>query len=397
MKILFIHHGVILGGAPLSLLYLTRELEKRIDVDLLIATHSPEMQEFFSRNLKSKIISWPVPNTHMMKFFIGWIGWSALFKNSQIWRKFISEFLKFPLSVFKQLSALRKLKVDLVHLNSATLLSSAIAAYMAGLPIVWHIREPLQGTYLQQRIMGSIIRNFAKAVIAISEEEAFRLGTDTKKNVHVIYNPINVDMLKPEKYNQVTEKKKLGLLENDKLVISLGGVNPRKGTFEIIEAMKYVAPNVYLFIAGPPLVSGNQEDLYLQKIKQSMLELPDGKVEFLGNMENIVPLLGACDLLIFAGTKPHFPRPVFEAWQMQKPVIVFDMPGISNQIDHMIDGFIVKDLSGHALGVAMENLLNDWVLLVTMGKNGKRKAEEKCNPVSVANQVLRVYKEILCF
>lgn len=395
MKILFIHHGNVLGGAPLSLLYLTRELEKRSDVDLSIAAHSHEMQGFFSKNLKSEVIPWPTTNTHMMKFFIGWIPWKAMFTNFQTWRRFVSEFLKFPVSVLKQLGTLKKMKVNLVHLNSATLLSSAIAAYLAGLPMVWHIREPLQGINVQQRIMGSIIRGLAKAVITISEVEALRLGVDTKKNVHVIYNPINVDMLKPERYNQVREKKNLGLLETDKLVISLGGVNPRKGTLEIVEAMKYVSPNVYLFIAGPPLISGNQEDHYHQKIKQLMLELPDGKVKFLGNLENVVPLLAACDLLIFAGTKPHFPRPVFEAWQMQKPVIVFDMPGISNQIDHMTDGFIVKEISGHAFGVALENLLNDNDLLIAMGKNGWKKAEEKCNPKSVANQVLQVYKEIL--
>ena len=74
MKVLFIHHGVILGGAPLSLLYLARELERLPNIEVEIVCHSPVMQDFFSENLKSPVNSWVDPRTFRGKLLIGWTG-----------------------------------------------------------------------------------------------------------------------------------------------------------------------------------------------------------------------------------------------------------------------------------------------------------------------------------
>lgn len=395
MKILYVHHGTILGGAPLSLLYLAREMERQPGVEMEIVCHAPQMQDFYSRNLKSPINLWVDPRIHLAKYLIGWIGWAVLWHTPRSFKALLKDLWVFPLSIWRQFTRLRKRKPDLVHLNSATLFSSAIAARMAGIPIVWHIREPLQGPNLQKRLAGAFIRKLSKAVITISEEEAVRLGDDHEGKVHVIYNPINVDMLIPEEYDQAAEKKKLGLSGTDKLVISLGGVNPRKGTLEIVESAQFVDPNTRFFIAGPPLISKGKAGPYEAKIWSLLEKLPENKVTFTGNLENIVPFLAACDVLVFAGTKPHFPRPVYEAWQMRKPVAVFEMKGVSNQVSHGENGIVVSELSGQALGTALASLLQDTVAMKRMGEKGRQKAEEKCNPLSVARQMLAVYREIL--
>lgn len=392
MKVLFIHHGVILGGAPLSLLYLARELERLPNIEVEIVCHSPVMQDFFSENLKSPVNSWVDPRTFIGKLLIGWTGLHVFKKGAGAYRLLFADLLKMPCSILMQFIRLRKRKPDLVHLNSATLFGSAIAAKMAGIPIIWHIREPLQGSEFQRRLVGGFIRKMAKAVIAISEEEAGRLGKDPEKKVHVIYNPINVEALDPGRYDQNAEREKLGFSPADKLVLSLGGVNPRKGTLEIVESAHFVDEHTYFLIAGPPLSSDDIAGSYEAKIKEKLIK---DKVIFTGNLENIVPLLAACDVLVFAGTKPHFPRPAFEAWQMRKPVVVFEMPGVSNQVAQWVDGIIVKEMTGRALGAALNEMLADHKSMRQMGEAGRKKAEEKCNPASVARQVVSVYREVL--
>lgn len=395
MKILFIHHGVILGGAPLSLLYLVRELECRPDLEIEVVCHSLAMRDFFAKNLKSRINLWVDPRTYLGKLLIGWVGWSVLRNVPGAFKIFLGDLLGMPISIWRQLWLLRQRKPDFVHLNSATLFSSAIAARLAGIPIVWHIREPLQGTEFQKRIIGRFIRGMATAVITISEEEAIRLGEDHERKVHVVYNPINTDMLRPERYDQVQEKQRLGFDATDKLVLSLGGVNPRKGTLQLVEAMQYVDQQTYLIIAGPPLPRDPRPGSYECQIVDTLKSLPKNKVIFVGNLEDVVPLLAACDILVFAGMKPHFPRPAYEAWQMRKPVMVFEMKGVSDQVEHDVNGIVVKELTGQALGIAIAKLLVDPAAMKKMGETGRQKAEEKCDPVSVAKQVLSVYREVL--
>jgi glycosyltransferase involved in cell wall biosynthesis len=147
-------------------------------------------------------------------------------------------------------------------------------------------------------------------------------------------------------------------------------------------------------MAGPPLLS-ESTDAYHQKIHQVLKQLPPGKVTFVGLLENIAPLLVAADVLTFTGMTPHFPRPVFEAWLMKKPVVVFDMEGISNQVANGSNGMVVTELSGRALGAALAAVFKDPLAIQKMGEVGRLKAQERCNPLSVAQQVVSVYREIV--
>ena len=391
MKILFIHHGNILGGAPLSLLYLARELERLPNIELEIVCHAPQTRDFFAKNLKSPVNLWGDPLMFFGKILIGW----SYLNSSQSYKLFFSAMFHMPISIWKQFRLIRQRQPDIVHLNSAVLFSSAIAARLAGFPVVWHIREPLQGGLYRQYIIGKIIRTLASAVIAISEVEARRLGENQHGKVKVIYNPINIEKLQIDLYDPIVEKQKLGLTEFNKLIVSLGGVNPRKGTLELVDAMQYTDAQTRLLIAGPPLLPNYVNGSYEEKVRNIIANLPPNKVLFVGNLEDIVPLLAACDVLVFAGTKPHFPRPVFEAWFMKKPVVVFKMDGISNQVEHGQDGIVVNEINGEALGKALTELLETPALMRKFGEAGKVKAERFCNPTSSAKQVRNVYDEIL--
>jgi glycosyltransferase involved in cell wall biosynthesis len=390
MKVLFIHHGTILGGAPLSLLYLVRELERQPDMELEIVCHAPQMRDFFAKNLKSPVNLWQDPLTYIGKYLI----WDLPINSAFALKTFLRELFNIPKSILKQARAIKEKKPDIVHLNSSVLFTSAIAARLAGIPIIWHVRECLHDSFRQQRISAPIIRRLADRVIAISEMEARLLGDDSGNNIQIIYNPINFDALNPAMYDQNNEKKKLGLGKSDKLVISLGGVNPRKGTLEQVEAMRYTDAQTKLIVAGPPLPA-IPTNSYEHKIAAIISGLPKGKVVFAGMVENVAPLLAACDLLLFTGMKSHFPRPMFEAWRMKKPVIVFEMDGISNNVDHQVDGIIVKEISGKSLGEAISNLLQDPSAMQRFGEAGSAKAERKCDPVSVAEQVMNLYKKVL--
>lgn len=390
MKILYLHHGTILGGAPISLMYLVREIERQSDLELEIASHAPAMRDFFALNLESTVKEWANPITFLGKYLIGYI---PLDSKRRV-RLFLQSLVRFPPSVWRQYRALRRAKPDLVHLNSAVMFSSALAAWLAGIPIVWHVREPVQGEQWKQRLSGLLIRSLAKRVITISEVEASRLSQEKEhKKINIVNNPLDFDKLRPGLYDANVERKKLGVDPSCKLVVSLGGATPRKGALEQIQAMQHTDDSTRLLVAGPPLQPESQDE-YHQKLYQALSKLPSKKVQFTGIIDDVTPLLAACDLLLFTGMTPHFPRPVFEAWMMRKPVIVFDMEGVSNQVTHGVDGIIVKELTGQALGEAIAALLQDSEAVEAFGQAGRQKAEDLCNPVVGAQKVLAIYQQI---
>jgi len=390
VKVLYLHHGTILGGAPLSLLYLVREIERQPGIEIELACHSPTMQEFFARNLKSPVKVWPDPLTFIGRYLIGYVPLDSAERR----KLFFDELRRAPRSIWRQYRGVRKMKPDIVHLNSSVMFTSAFAARLAGVTVVWHIREPVQGDRWKQKLSGFVIRHLAYRIIAISEVEANHLGRDIFNSIKVVYNPINFEALRAELYDPAFERKKLGLKPGDKMIVTLGGVSPRKGTLEQIQAMKYTDKSTKLVVAGPPLPSNSTVE-YHQQLYRALSELPPNKVIFTGILENVAPLLAACDVLTFTGMTPHFPRPVFEAWLMRKPVVIFDMEGVSNQVTHGVNGIVVRELTGQALGVALIKLLEDPVSMKKLGEVGRQKAEEHCNPVSVAKQVLSVYREAL--
>lgn len=390
MKVLYLHHGTILGGAPLSLLYLVREIERQPNIQAELACHAPAMREFFTRNLKSPVRAWEDPLTFLGKYLIGYIPLDSALRR----KMFLQELRQAPRSIWKQYRWIRRLKPDIVHLNSSVMFTSAFAAWLAGVNFVWHDREPVQGESWKRKLSGFLIRSLSRRVIAISEIEALYLGKDPAHKVRVIYNPVNMDALCEELYDAAAERKKLGLSQDDKVIVTLGGVAQRKGALEQIQALKYVDASTKLVMAGPDLPANSTDD-YHKKIYAALSELPAGKVIFTGLVESVAPLLAACDVLTFTGMTPHFPRPVFEAWFMRKPVVVFDMEGVSNQVIDGVNGIIVKELSGQALGMALKRLFHDTTAMKRMGASGRQKAEEKCAPAVVAQQVLGVYREVL--
>ena len=119
------------------------------------------------------------------------------------------------------------------------------------------------------------------------------------------------------------------------------------------------------------------------------------KIIFLGSLKDVVPLLSACDVLVFAGTTPHFPRPIYEAWAMKKPVIAFDMDGITQNIDDGVDGIIVRKNNGKSLGEAVSLLLNSEDQMRKMGENGYEKAQQRFRSDRNVPKIMGIYKQIL--
>lgn len=377
-KIVFVHHGSVLGGAPVSLSLMVNELKDAMpSTQMSVWCVAEPIRSLFHERCGVETKKIPNPGLLLGRVLI----WPVFLLEGQKALTAMKELLLSPLRIWQQWSLFRQEKPDAVHLNSAILFSTALAARLAGITVIWHIREILDGNILKKKMTGSLIRCLADQVVAISPEVAEALGPDDKGNVHIVYNPMNADELKAGRINQKEARQKLGIAEDKFVALSLGGVSPWKGTAQILEAAQILGDDVCVLFAGPPFPDTEEqlslsstlllkaEDIllgmglqshpvmrYADRCRRLLKKTPPKVVQHQGYVKDVGLLLAAADVLVFAGMAPHFPRPVFEAWLMERPVIVFDTNGISELITEGEDGFIVPHKTGKELALSIEKM-----------------------------------------
>jgi glycosyltransferase involved in cell wall biosynthesis len=419
-KILFVHHGSVIGGAPVSLYNLMQGLKAQhpgIAMKVLCANQS--MVPFF-REIKGV----EVGKIYNPCLILGrtLIGYSKL-TSVKTWALILKELLILPYSIFCQLRSLKTAKPDIVHLNSSILFTTAVAAKLLRLPLVWHVREVvLGGNYnIRRKMYGWFIRKMSSRVIAISPLEAQHLGKDRHGKVAVIYNSVDFSIFDFKRFIPSEEKAKLGVPGDKKLVLSLGGGSFRKGTAELLESSLHMEDNVKIAVAGTGLEektlhAGHAiffktcldfEDVLIRKkikkylswfyekrLQQAYQRCDKEKIIILGPIKDIAPVVAAADVLVFAGTTPHFPRPIYEAWTMKKAVVVFDMKGVSENVEDGVDGLIVRDKSPRGLANAIRQIIDRMPEARQMGEAGYIKSVERFDLKKNARQIWTIYEQL---
>lgn len=424
LKILFVHHGsFIAGGASISLINTVKGLLAHGGVTIKVLTPYQCIVDYFRETLKVEADIIPDLNKIIGKTLIGF----SRITNIRTLVAVARETVSLPKTVLAQYRKIKLESPDIVHLNSSILYDVAIAARLAGVKVVWHVREIISGGKynLRKVLAGYLIREMADKVIAISPFNAEQLGRDPDRKVRVIYNFVDFSVFDPARYDQAAEKERLGVLGNVKLIVSLGGVSFRKGTLELIEAMRYAGGGVQLLFAGIPLERRSAEPGVRARIRSALLkveniaidiglinrgnsyfymdrvriameknDIRDKNIRFIGEIPNVAPLLAACDLLVFAGTTPQFPRPIYEAWAMKRPVVAFDIDGVRQNLEHQVDGILVKERTAEALGSALNAVLASPDRMREMADKGYIKSERRFRLERNVSQIMETYREV---
>jgi len=400
-RILYIHHGGELGGAPLSLLFLLEQLDRdRYEPVLLFLADGAAVDVFRSKGYECHLA---LDINDFSQTELVWYG------NSLLWQ-LPGKILSFAPSVRSTHNYLRRLKPDLVHLNSSTLAASAQASHEAGIPVVWHIREPLSRGYfgLRRKWLRQRISRHADRVVSISDYDASQLLPSDR--VRVIHNFVDFSV-----YNRDIDSNKsreLYNLESNKHVVTmLGGCSKPKGTLQFVRALPFVLdrkPDTCFLIAGPnPLIMAKSSsdkfirrllllDEYDHRVMQVAEEfIASDHLRLLGVRRDVPQLIAATDILVFPSTVPHFARPVIEASAMAKPVIASDIGGPRELVVSEQTGLLIPPDDPEQLAAAIISLLDDPELMTQMGEKGYRRAINKFDAKVNSGRTFAVYDELL--
>jgi glycosyltransferase involved in cell wall biosynthesis len=129
-----------------------------------------------------------------------------------------------------------------------------------------------------------------------------------------------------------------------------------KGVGEFVEAARIVKarhPDVEFALAGF-LDVDNPSAVPRSAVKEWERE---GVIRFLGSFDDMVPVYAQADCVVLPSYREGMPRTLLEAASMAKPTITSDAPGCREAVVNGVTGLIVKTRDGHALAMAMLELL----------------------------------------
>lgn len=374
-KILFIHHAAGWGGAPKAMIKLIKTLDPaKYDVKVLLIKDSVVAQKLVENGIKYSVAS----SVFFRKFYFGFIHSEAgYYKWYQFYYLFKSLFFWMLTRFYFAKKELSKHDFDIVHLNSS-IMSDWLAPARAKGEVLIHIREPFRkGKFdLLHYLFVSQMRKYASQIIAISKDNAKRIGLPEKTEVVYDYSELSVYAPNMESYFS-------------KCVLYLGGTAEIKGFYEIVEALKYINEDIKIYFAGSyevyqsnnkikrllKLISGSE---LKNKRVMSAIQVMRGStnVEEIGLIYNVPEYLNKVCCLVSPFAKPHFSLPVIEAFSCRKPVIVTDVEGADEVVKHNVNGLIVAKKNPKELANAINYMCKNGELASQMGKNGYNDAEE---------------------
>ncbi|SHK36782.1 Glycosyltransferase involved in cell wall bisynthesis [Marinobacter antarcticus] len=391
VKILYVHHGHGIGGAPKSLLNLVKSLPSNTyKASVVFQQHSAAVDLFEDSGIKVDVVG-RAKNylSHHKKSFISWFKFYRYFF---IFKDWIHN------ALFIAPEYIEKYKPDLIHLNSDVLSSWAYAAKKRNIPVVCHNRDPFEsrGYFgLRTGLVRKILNSTVDVFICISNDNRKRLCLESKSVT--IYNSVDI----PEEYRVPFSG------SAPYRVVYLGGMAKAKGFRVVAEAVKYLNKNIIVQLAGgygfvddllhKEFRGANKIDFLIRRSDYKILfeTIKYECVDFVGIVKDPNKLIDDADILISPFTVEHFSRPIIEAFSRGKPVVASDIEGMSEIVCNNVDGILVDVSSPKNLADAINFLADNKPIAVKYGLSGRDKAQKFFSIEAHVEEVKSVYDHLL--
>jgi len=216
-------------------------------------------------------------------------------------------------------------------------------------------------------------------------------GIDREK-IRIVPNGVDAQKFKPDFISRMQTKREMKLKEDEKYVLFVGNLVPRKGLYLLINAAKKVfaeIKNVKVLIAGTG------------PLRNSLLRYAETKgvldrIIFLGQVKDeILPkLYNCCDVVVLPSLQEGQGIALLEAQAAAKPVVACRVGGVPEIVLDGETGILVQPRE-EELAMAMIKLLSDDNLREKMGMAGRRFVCENFTWEKCAEKMLNVYYEAI--
>lgn len=249
-------------------------------------------------------------------------------------------------------------------------------------PVAWHNEK-----YLERK-KGEIYKNSKFHVVTPSKWLAQKIGESILKNkpISLIYNGIDISIFNPllrSDLNKLRSDLNLPLNKRVILVIAKGGAsNPWKGgnyAQEAIDAFMSHSRAFFVTLGGNVNQTSN-------RVKT---------VSYTSSQDTLAKYYSAADMLLYPSIADNCPLVVLEAMACGLPVVSFNTGGISELVEHKINGYIAGYKDAQDLKTGLEYLLNlPAQEIEKMRQYSINKIQTGFTSEKMADQYLKLYQQL---
>lgn len=294
----------------------------------------------------------------------------------------------------------RKLNPDLVHLITIKpVLYGGIAARFAGVSAVVAAVSGLGTVFVAQSVSARARRH----VVSLLYRFAFR-----HRQLAVIFqNPddrdglLAIGALKPTAVKMIrgsgVDLANYAFLpepEGQPVVVMASRLLRDKGVYEFVEAARLLRARGVEVVMR---LIGARDPGNPTSVGKSELDgwASEGVVELPGFRADIAEQYQAAHIVCLPSYREGLPKGLVEAAACGRAVITTDVPGCRDAIEPGETGILVPVKNSRALADAIQHLIENPERRLSMGKAGRRLAEQAFSIDYIVDQHLAIYKELL--
>ena len=290
----------------------------------------------------------------------------------------------------------RRHRIQIIHTNTIKAhLYGALVGRLAGLPVVWHVRDYVNESYFPRaavKLVRFLARSAPRHIIGVSRSvmEQLQLGGSRQRGT-VILDGLSEQELTAEMNERpalTARRARIGIV---------GRLARWKGQHVFIEAAaKVIAAghDAEFVIIGSPLFG---EEVYEADLRRQAgkLGIAD-RVHFQGFTRDVVGELRHLDLLVHASTTGEpFGQVIIEGMAVGLPVIASRGGGVPEIITDGENGLLTTMGDAAALAAAVCSLLDHPKTAQRLGQAGYEHVRNHFRASAGARQVTNIYEEII--
>ncbi len=278
-----------------------------------------------------------------------------------------------PCSALRLARLARRRGAALVHSNSSALLDGALAARLAGIPHVWHVRETIPQSPLFRALFGRAALGLSSSVLCISRAvraQFGRLADDPR--LRIVHDGLDTRRFVATRPREEV-RRSLGL-DGAPAVGMVTRITPRKGQAAFLDAARLLSrafPTLRFVLVGGALPA--YEPLRAQLHALAGEPPLAGRVVFLDEQPRhaIADLIQALDVLVVPTVDMEpFGLVLLEAMALGVPVVA-TRGGPDDVVLEGETGWLVPPADPGAIAGAVARLLRDPIVARRFGRAGR--------------------------
>lgn len=307
-------------------------------------------------------------------------------------------------SFFKIRKFIKEKGYNLVHTHSSKAgFIGRMAAKFAGVPIIIHTIHglsfhPYQNNFINKFYISleKIGAYFSDKIIAVTQkiiDISIINGIGCREKFKVVRSGFNLFYYDKSKFNPIEIRNRLGISPEQIVIGKIARFSELKGHYYLINVISEIVlkiPKIKIILVGSGELEKEIYDLIRQKELQEF-------VIFTGiiNQNKIPEIISTFDILVHTSLLEGLARVIPQAFLLEKPVVSFDIDGVSEIVIDNVTGFTVPPKNLQILADRIIKLAKDKELRDKFGKNGLELVKKNWSQNKMVDEIEKIYIELL--